>query len=41
MDREQILEDLKSWLRRQMYKHNTIDPARVLDKIDKLEEEYE
>ena len=40
MDREQVLEDLKQWLR----DHGLINAVRVqgvLDKIDELEEEYE
>jgi len=40
MDREQVLEDLKQWLR----DHGLTNAVRVqgvLDKIDELEEEYE
>lgn len=41
MDREQILEDLKQWLRNIIAFGDEVDPQDVLDEIEYLEEEYE
>jgi hypothetical protein len=40
MDREQILLDLKEWLR-EWYGPNSVPGYTVIDKINELEEEYE
>lgn len=42
MDRAQILDDLKEWLKQMIeYGETNFLPIEVLDKIDELEEEYE
>ncbi len=41
MDREQIIEDLKTWLAMKQVQNAWVTPQEVLTKIVELEEEYE
>lgn len=41
MDREQVLEDLKKWIKLFERHEEKIEPWQILAKIDELEEWYE